>query len=344
MPSESVRHVSPHEKCLTLSGPRLLAVTAGDPCGIGPEVLLKALAGLPATRRGRLLLVGDSRVFAQTAKRLRLPRPDWRLVGPQDDLSAGGGRPLLLDVPQPGRFVPGRSSAAAGRAALSYLDAAVRLWRRGAIQGIVTAPVTKWAIQQVRRSFKGQTEYFAGAMGAPEVVMMFVSDRLTVALLTRHLPLREVARRVNAALIRRTLQLTEATLRRSFRIPHPRLAVCGLNPHAGEGGLFGSEERRVLAPVLTRLRERGLRLEGPLAADGLFASGRRFDAVVCWYHDQALIPFKLLARDAGCQLSAGLPIVRTSPDHGSALDIAGRGLADCGSMRYALTLADRLAA
>lgn len=322
--------------------PRRLAVTAGDPCGIGPEVLLKALTDPLRLRRTGLVILGDHRVFVQTARRLRLSMPSWRFVGPRDDLTASGDPVLFLDLAQSGSFIPGRPSAAAGRAALTYLETAVSLWRRGVIRGLVTAPVTKWAIQRVQHSFIGQTEYLAEAMGATDVAMMFVSRRLTVVLLTRHVPLRHVAYRVNRALIRRTLELTEATLRESFRVPRPRVAVCGLNPHAGEGGLFGSEERRLLLPVVGRLRARGMRIEGPLAADGLFASGRRFDAVVCWYHDQALIPFKLLARDEGCQFSAGLPMVRTSPDHGSALDIAGRGIAHPGSMRYALRLAARL--
>jgi len=218
------------------------------------------------------------------------------------------------------------------------------LWRSKRIQALVTAPVTKWAIGRVEPSFVGQTEYLARAMGSREVVMMFVSDRLRVALLTRHVPLARVASAINQTVLRRALRLTAKGLTAYFGIQHPRLALCGLNPHAGEEARCGKEERAVMLPVLRSLRKHGLVCDGPFAADGFFAASRsRYDAVVCAYHDQGLIPFKMVARDRGCQLSVGLPIPRTSPDHGSALDIAGRGVADPGSMIYAIRLAMRLA-
>ena len=225
---------------------------------------------------------------------------------------------------------------------IRYVDHAIALARSGAIQGLVTAPVTKWAIDRASHGFTGQTEHLARALKCRDVAMMFVSERLRVVLLTRHLALRDVSRAVTPQLLRQTLQLTADALKRHFHVRHPRLAVCGLNPHAGEDGLFGEEERTVLRPVLRRLRLPGVRCEGPFAADGFFANAHRFDAVVCWYHDQGLIPFKMAARDQGCQLTVGLPIVRTSPDHGSALDIAGRGVAHPGSMIYALQLAIKL--
>jgi 4-hydroxythreonine-4-phosphate dehydrogenase len=207
----------------------------------------------------------------------------------------------------------------------------------------VTGPVTKWAIRQVRPGFVGQTEYLAEALGVRDVVMMFVSDRLRVALLTRHLPLRRVPRTLTPHLLRQSLRLTAQALRRHFGIARPRLAVCGLNPHAGESA-GGSEEQRIMRPALRALRRGGLVCDGPFAADGFFAgaSPGRYDAVVCAYHDQGLIPFKMAARDRGCQFSAGLPLIRTAPDHGSAREIAGRGVADCGSMLYAIRLAERL--
>ena len=242
---------------------------------------------------------------------------------------------------------------------MRYLECAVMLWQEGQIQALVTAPVTKWAIGAVLPSFTGQTEYLARAMKARDVVMMFISDRLRVALLTRHLPLSGVARAIDRELLGRAIRLVAHELRVHFRIPHPRLALCGLNPHAGEAGRCGTEEVRFMQPVLRVLRREGLICDGPFAADGFFAclrprgfalrskasGGRqaaaadRYDAVICAYHDQGLIPFKMLARDRGCQLSVGLPIVRTSPDHGSGLDIAGKGVANPGSMRYALELA-----
>lgn len=304
--------------------PRPLLITTGDPCGIGPEVILKALRE-PLRPRIPVIVIGTASVFERAAARFKLPLP---------------GR--FIDVAVPGRFVPGRSSARAGEASAAYLDVAIGLIRRGAASGLVTAPVTKWAVQRARGHFEGHTEYLSKALRSPRVVMMFASDRLRVALVTRHLPLREVPRRMSAALVRQTVRITAKALRAQFGIRNPKLVMCGLNPHAGEAGLLGQEDRRVIEPALRACRKQGIRVEGPVAADGLFGGGLEHDAVIACYHDQGLIPFKLLNRDQGCQLTLGLPCVRTSPDHGSALDIAGKGLADPGSMRYALRLASQL--
>ncbi len=330
-----------------------LAVTGGDPCGVGPEVILKALTGA-APLEARLLIIGDLAVFEQTARRLRLRLPRWRVASSHEPPGAWGHPLTFMDCAHRGAFQPGRFSGRAGAASAAYLDRAIGLWRQGLVNGLVTAPVTKRAVQQARSRFSGQTEYLAGALGVRCPVMMFVSPRLRVVLLTRHLPLRAVAARVTPTLLRHTVTVTMEGLRHWFGIRRPRLAVCGVNPHAGEGGLFGDEERRVLLPVLRYFHRKRVRLDGPFAADGFFArlvddgcggsaSACGYDAVVCWYHDQGLIPFKLMARDIGCQMTLGLPLVRTSPDHGSALDIAGTGRAHPGSMRYALHLACQFA-
>jgi 4-hydroxythreonine-4-phosphate dehydrogenase len=222
------------------------------------------------------------------------------------------------------------------------LDLAVTLCTSGMSHAMVTGPVTKWAIARSVRSFVGQTEYLSAALRARGVVMMFASDRLRVALVTRHLPLRQVPAAITKPLLRDTILTTSQTLQQRFNIRSPRLAVCSLNPHGGEGQP-GAEEATVFRPVLAAVRRQGIRCDGPVSADGLFSANRRYDAVISPYHDQGLVAFKLVARDQGCQLSAGLPVIRTSPDHGSALDIAGLGQADPGSMRYAITLAVRLA-
>lgn len=326
------------------NAPPVLAITAGDPCGIGPEVILKALVALSGRLRERLVVIGDLAVFAQTARRLARRLPSWEVIRAQDVQPPATRALTFLDCGHPHRFIPGRSSREAGAASLAYLDCAISLWRRQGLQGLVTGPVTKWAIRHVRPSFVGQTEHLARAMGAGEVVMMFVADRLRVVLLTRHIPLRRVSRRIDRRLLQNAVRLTAASLTREFHIRRPTLAICGVNPHAGEGS-SASEEQTVMRPVLRALRRRGVACDGPVSADGLFAAhgALRYDAVICGYHDQGLIPFKMAARDRGCQLSVGLPIVRTSPDHGSALDIAGQGIANPGSMRYALGLAVRLA-
>lgn len=306
---------------------RTLVMTAGDPCGIGPEVILKALSRPPAGVR--LIVAGDLAVFEQTARRLgrRLAR---------------SSAIEFLDLAHRQRYTPGKSGAASGQASLDYLDAAMHLLRSGMADGLVTGPVTKWAIERAGHHFHGHTEHLAKALGAPAPVMMFVSPRLRVVLLTRHVALREVPRRVTPALLRHTIRATADGLRRYFGVRRPRLAICGLNPHAGEAGMFGLEEQRLLAPLLRSVAGDGVRLEGPVSADGFFVDPSGYDAVLCWYHDQGLIPFKLLARDSGCQLTLGLPVIRTSPDHGSAPDIAGKNLAHPGSMRYALELAAKL--
>ncbi len=329
-----------------MGAPRpVVAITSGDPCGVGPEVLIKTLAQAAPPRRLGLVVIGDRAVFEETARRIRRRLPSWQVVRAHERRLPD--TPLtFIDCGRAVRFAPGRSSRGAGAASLAYLEQALALWRAGSLQALVTGPVTKWAIRRVRPSFVGQTEYLARAMEVRGVVMLFVSEAMRVALLTRHLPLRRVAAAIDRRLVQRTVRLTAGALTAAFRIARPRLALCGINPHAGEGA-SASEERAVLLPALRALRRQGIRCEGPFAADGLFASldaaRPRYDAIVCPYHDQGLIPFKMAARDRGCQMSVGLPIVRTAPDHGSALDIAGRGVADPGSMRYALDLAIRLA-
>jgi len=331
--------------------PLTLAVTAGDPCGIGPEVIVSALRH-PLPPGARLLLIGEVAVFERARRSLGLPPLDWAVV-PCEGVEGCPRSRILVDLGHRGTFRPGDGSARAGEAALRYLRVAVGLVREGLADGLVTGPVTKRSIALVQPGFRGQTELLGEAFGVKRLVMMFVSDRLRVALVTRHVPLGRVPQAATARLIQETVELTAEGLRRWFRIRSPRLALCGLNPHAGEGGRCGDEERRLLLPALRACARKGFAAEGPFSADGFFgrlgptmtlrrATGH--DAVICWYHDQGLIPFKLLARDEGCQLTVGLPVVRTSPDHGSALELAGRGKAHPGSMRYALTMAWTLAA
>lgn len=323
-----------------MNRPRI-AITCGDPCGVGPEVILKALQRLPAAGRlAQLIVIGPPAVFAETARRLHLPLPRWRHVAPGARLPA---KPRLLLVPSDGQgpFRPGRTSRAAGTSALAALQQAVVLCEQQGVQAIVTAPVTKWAVALAEPGFVGHTEWLAARTHTAHVVMAFVSSRLRVALLTRHVPLAQVGRAISRQEIMRTVRAID----RAFRRPggaRPRIAVCGVNPHAGEAGRCGTEEQRVMIPAIRALRRAGVRCEGPLAADGLFAQASHYDVIVCAYHDQGLAPFKLVSRDDGCQVTLGLPFVRTSPDHGSALDIAGRGQADPGSMRYALATAINL--
>jgi len=323
-----------------------LAVTMGDPAGIGPEVALAALCRRGA-RRFRPVLVGDRAVFGAAAELLRL---DIDFVGPTDP--PGPRRlPLFETTALPLRFRgwgrprARRAAAACGASAFAAILGAVDLIRAGAAAGLVTAPISKEHVTLAGHDIPGHTELLAELAGGVPVRMMLAGPRLRVVLVTTHLALADVPRQVTAAAVFATIAITAAALRAQFARAKPRIAVAGLNPHAGEGGLFGDEEIRAIAPAVRRARRRGIDAVGPLAADSIFAEAAagNYDAVVCMYHDQGLGPFKLLHFADGVNVTLGLPFVRTSPDHGTAFDIAGRGVADPSSMGAALDLATRLA-
>jgi 4-hydroxythreonine-4-phosphate dehydrogenase len=240
---------------------------------------------------------------------------------------------------------PGRPSVAGGRASHAWIVAAARLAVEGRIAAIVTAPISKEWVTRAGFPISGHTELLRELTGARDVRMMLAGARLRVVLVTMHVALRDVPAAISTASVERTIRLTDAHLRRYAGLRKPRIAVAGLNPHAGEGGLFGDEEGRVVAPAVVRARRAGVAAHGPFAADSLFfrAVAGEFDAVVALYHDQGLIPLKLLHFHDGVNVTLGLPIVRTSPDHGTAYDIAGRGVADAGSMAAAITLAAEMA-
>lgn len=283
-----------------------IALTVGDPAGIGPEIVARAVED------PRIREVCDPIVY--------------------------GPPPGLV-------FSPGRLSAEAAQAAYDAIVRAVEDALAGRVAAIATAPVSKEAFALAGLPWKGHTDLLAHLTGSPFVAMMFDSPRLRVVLATVHVPLREVPDLITADRIYRTVRLAAAELPR-FGIPSPRLAVAGLNPHAGEHGLMGTEDDRAIAPALEACRADGLDVAGPLPADTVFVRAARgeFDAVVACYHDQGLIPVKLLAFGQAVNVTLGLPIVRTSVDHGTAFDIAGRGTADPGSMIQAVRLAARLAA
>jgi 4-hydroxythreonine-4-phosphate dehydrogenase len=282
-----------------------IALTAGDPAGIGPEVAAKAAA--------------DPRVLAVCEPLVYLP--------------AGATR-----------FEPGVLSGAAGRAAYDVIVRAVDDARNGEVDAIATAPVNKEAFRLAGLEWNGHTDLLAHLTGAPDVAMMFHSDALRVVLATVHIALADVPRALTQPVVERTIALTARELPRFDKI-EPRIAVCGLNPHAGEHGLFGQEEAAAIAPAIAACRARGVDVSGPFPADTLFVRARRgdFDVVVACYHDQGLIPVKLLAFGKAVNVTLGLPIIRTSVDHGTAFDIAGKGVADPESMVSAVLLAARLA-
>jgi 4-hydroxythreonine-4-phosphate dehydrogenase len=282
-----------------------IAITVGDPAGIGPEIAGKA--------------VDDPRVRAAC-------------------------EPVLYGPPPGSRFTPGELSAEAGRAAYDAICAAVRDAQSGIAQAIATAPVNKLAFARAGLPWKGHTDLLAHLTGSSCVAMMFWSEPLKVVLATVHIPLASVPGALTRELVGGTIDLAARELPR-FGVPRPRLAVAGLNPHAGEGGLLGEEERDVLRPSVEAAQARGVVVEGPFPSDTLFTRATRgeFDAVIACYHDQGLIPIKLLAFGRAVNVTLGLPIIRTSVDHGTAFDIAGRGIADPASLIEATLLAARLA-
>jgi 4-hydroxythreonine-4-phosphate dehydrogenase len=325
---------------------RSIVIATGDVTGIGPEVSLKALASEMGRGTFRYHLLGDERKLRELNTHLRLGLT-LRTEGPGDDTSVvvldSAGVPPLEGVQEPG-------SAASAQASLAWLRAGAEICRSGQAAALVTAPVNKGAIIEAGHKFIGQTEYLAAAAGMDTPVMMLLGsdDRgrwLRVALATTHLPLRDVA----AALTREKVLLAierSAHACSLLKLGRARVGVCGLNPHAGENGHLGDEESTIITPAITAARKQGLDAVGPLPADSLFYSVLRgdFDAVVAMYHDQGLPPLKMIAFENGVNWTLGLPFIRTSPDHGTAYDIAGKGTANPSSMIAALRLAQELAA
>jgi 4-hydroxythreonine-4-phosphate dehydrogenase len=324
-----------------------LAVTMGDPAGIGPEVALKAITTRAVAAEIDPILVGDPGVWRETARRLgvRVRFSEGRACGAPGTVAVAATSELPARHRTPGRPQSAAGRVACGDAAYAAILEAVRLVQAGDSGGLVTAPITKAHLAAAGHYFPGHTELLSQLAGGVPVRMMMAGERLRVVLVTIHIALADVPRQVTRDGVLQTIVLTADGLRRWFGIDEPRIAVAGLNPHAGENGLFGDEEKRLIAPAVQAARRRGIDVSGPLAADSLFphAASGSHDAVVCMYHDQGLAPFKLLHFADGVNLTLGLPFVRTSPDHGTAFDIAGTGRADPRSMIAALQLAARAA-
>jgi 4-phospho-D-threonate 3-dehydrogenase / 4-phospho-D-erythronate 3-dehydrogenase len=321
-----------------------VGITMGDPAGIGPEVVLKAVAEREVLDACVPVIVGDAQLLAHTARTLDLTC-GYDIVRRGEPLPVDADAPVIYHLDNIGAAVqPGVESGAAGRAAAEYIEAAVELCGAGALDAISTAPINKRALFLGGYSFPGHTEFLAHLTATPECAMAFVASNLRVVLISTHVPLAEAIRLVERDRIVRVARLTDRELRR-WGIARPRIAVAALNPHGAEGGLFGVEESAEIAPAVEVCREQGLEVSGPFSADTVFlrASRGEFDAVVSCYHDQAMIPVKCLSFGEAVNVTLGLPFIRTSVDHGTAFDIAGRGVAGHSSMVAAITLAARLA-
>lgn len=320
----------------------VIAITAGEPAGIGPD-LLALLAARPAPPAGaRWVVIADRTLLAARAAQLGVTA-QWTDFQPDAPAPARGLE--VLHVPLAAPAQPGVLNAANGRYVLNTLDAAIDGCVSGLFAAMVTAPVHKGVINDAGVAFSGHTEYLAERTHIPRVVMMLAGGGMRVALATTHLPLAQVASTLTALLLHEVLSIVHADLRDKFGIAQPHILVAGLNPHAGEGGHMGREELDVIIPALDALRAQGLRLTGPLPADTLFnpATLAGADAVLAMYHDQGLPVLKYASFGHGINITLGLPIVRTSVDHGTALDLAGTGRIDPGSLDAAMALAAELA-
>lgn len=320
-----------------------LAVTVGDPCGIGPEIALKAVADRRARASGALVVVANERSLRRTARELKLAWPFVRVIRGGKMLRHGGG-PTLLDLTDvDDQLVPGQISAHAGKAAGEAVEAAVALATAGVVDAIVTAPLNKESLALAGYNDLGHTEMLQRLTGAKQVGMLFWAKPMSVALLTTHLSLREAIRAIRAPRIVQQLVLFDAAWQRYFH-RRPRIAVAGVNPHSGESGRFGSEETTHVIPAVEAAAKKGLTVSGPFPADSVFqrASRGEFDLVLALYHDQGTIPIKLLCGFDAVNVTVGLPFVRTSVDHGTAMDIAGKGIASARSLVQAIVVGARL--
>jgi len=326
-----------------------LGLTMGEPAGIGGDIALMTWAARQGRHVPPFVMLDDPQRLAALAERLGLSVP-IRVVT-DVELAAvpalfGDALPVL-PVPLSHPVTAGRPDPENGPAVIASIDQAVALSRRGLLAGVVTNPIQKSALYASGFRWPGHTEYLAHLAGLPDdgTVMLLEGGGLRVVLATIHLALKDVAANLTTAAILHVARITDAALRRDFGIARPRLAVAALNPHAGEGGAMGREEMETIAPAVARLQAEGIDVKGPFPSDTLFHAGARaaYDAVVCMYHDQGLIPLKTLDFDQGVNITLGLPFVRTSPDHGTALSLAGTGKASPTSLIAALHAAHSIA-
>ncbi len=324
----------------------LLAVSMGDPVGIGPEVLAKAATVADVWDGARLVVFGDARVLRKAGRDLAIDVEVVEVTDPLQALEQGRRGRLPVVAVTPGLETDwGQPTKETDAAQLAYVEAALRSVQSGAAHALTTGPINKTAIHRAGSRFSGHTDMLGHWFGVEHPVMMLAGPSLKVIPLTVHVALRDVPRLITPARLSSTIDLAHETFRRFFGHPRPRVAVAGLNPHAGEEGIFGDEEAQVIGPAIEAGRGRGIDVRGPFSADSIFhrATAGEFDVVIGMYHDQALIPLKLLDFDHAVNVTLGLPIVRTSVDHGTAYDIAGQGVASASSMIEALRLAARMA-
>ena len=314
-----------------------VAITQGDTNGVGYEVILKVFSDPNILELCTPIIYGSPKIASYHRKALNLEVP-YTIINHAEEARDGRVN-LLACFDDEIKIEMGQPSQEAGAAALKALDRAMTDYRSELYDVLVTAPINKATIQSPGFHFPGHTEYIETSVGEGEkALMILMNETLRVALVTTHLPIKDIAKAITKEGIVEKATIFHKALKRDFRISSPRIAVLSLNPHAGDNGLLGSEEKDIILPAIEELADKGIQAFGPFAADGFFGSGAydHFDGVLAMYHDQGLAPFKTIALESGVNYTAGLPIVRTSPDHGTAYDIAGKGIADENSMRQAI--------
>lgn len=313
-----------------------IGITHGDMNGVGYEAIIKMLSDNRILELCIPIVYGSAKIMSFYCKMLGIPSFPMNQIDSPENAREGTVNVINV-VDEDAKVEPGQPSKAAGQAAFAALETAVRDAKEGAVDALLTAPINKSAIQSEEFSFPGHTEYLAASTGAEPLMILF-NGNVRIALVTTHLPVNEIAVAITEERIIGKLRLFRDSLVGDFGIVHPRIAVLALNPHAGDDGLLGAEEQNVIVPAIEKASQEKIQCFGPYAADGFFGAGlyKKFDGVLAMYHDQGLAPFKTIAMDSGVNFTAGLPIVRTSPDHGTGYDIAGRGIASEESMREAL--------
>jgi 4-hydroxythreonine-4-phosphate dehydrogenase len=325
-----------------MKGIRKIAITMGEPGGIGPEVIVKALFCAEIRRYCSPVVIGSTEIMKEAVSLTKLPL----MVRPLSTLSESApseGVIEVLDIKTRVSLKKIGPSKSSGRAVVKYIKKAVELALTHKVGAIVTAPISKESLKLAGYAWPGHTELLSELTNTKDFAMMFVSDKLKIILCTIHLPLKDVSRKITRTLVSKTIRLAK-TGTDMLGIENPRIAVAGLNPHAGESGIMGKEEIMAIVPAIKDAQARGIRVSGPYPPDVVFYKGYNgeFDIIVCMYHDQGLIPFKMLSFNTGVNVTVGLPIIRTSPDHGTAFDIAWKNIADPSSMLEAIKLASKM--
>ena len=323
-----------------MSDSPLIGITMGDPAGIGPEIIVKALADQKIYSLCRPIVLGDPAVLSSNLPMAE--KMSFNIIGNPSEAKSVPGTIDLVAVSNLERDVqPGSPTVEGGKAMVEYIFKAVEMIQKEELEAMVTCPISKALMHQAGHKYDGHTQLISHLTNTDEYVMMLAGERLRVALVTIHCSLKEVPALLSKDTVYKTIAITARALKEDFGIKNARLAVAALNPHAGESGLFGSEEEEIIGPAIKMAGEDGFHVAGPFPADTLFhkAASGQFDAVVAMYHDQGLIPLKLLHFSDAVNVTLGLPIIRTSVDHGTAYDIAGTGQADASSLKEAIKLA-----